>query len=517
MTRASDTERIDAPPSVSRARFWLIYFALAAGMFLSSLNHTVLSAAMPTIVGELGGVQFQAWMTTAFLITATITMPIYGRLADSYGHRWLYLSAVAAFTLGSLGAGLSVDFWSLVAWRSVQGIGGGGLMVLSMAIIGMLVEPRARAKFMAPLNVIFAVSAVLGPLIGGLVVDQLSWPWVFHINVPVGALCIAVGVFALRLPSPVQRVRMDIAGMIALVFVTVSVLLAIEQVSAYGMLPPSPLASASIIVAVVSTIAFVMIERRAAAPVMPLGLFRDRQFFLSTAVGFILGFVLIAVLSFMPTVLQMGKGQSAAVAGLLITPMNGGWIVVSLIVGVLVSRTGRYKAWMTIGSILASIAVISLGLLRPDTPIWMVSLVLLVLGIGMGMCFNLLIVVAQNAVSRDVLGTATGAHNYVREVGAAVGVAVVGALFTMSLHSRLTEVYRSYGYSTPDAQSRASVLSPDDLAAHSGSLHDDLAAAYFEAFTPTMLWLIPVLIAVVVMCALLRADAFDAAPSEQRA
>ena len=513
MILADDTERVDTPPVVSRTRFWLIYVALAAGMFLSSVNHTVLAAAMPTIVGELGGVQFQAWMTTAFLITATITMPIYGRLADSYGHRWLYLSAVVAFTLGSLGAGLSVDFWALVAWRGVQGIGGGGLMVLSMAIIGMLVEPRARAKFMAPLNVIFAVSSVLGPLIGGLVVDQFSWPWVFHMNVPVGIACLGVGLFALRVPLPVHRVRTDIAGMIALIIVTVSVLLAVEQISAHGVLPPSPLATVSIVVAGLSIAAFVMIERRAAAPVMPLNLFRDRQFFLSTAAGFILGFILIAVLSFMPTVLQMGKGQSAAVAGLLITPMNGSWIVVSLIVGVLVSRTGRYKAWMTLGATIASVAVVALGLLRADTPIWMISVIMLVFGIGMGMCFNLLIVVAQNAVRRDVIGTATGVHNYVREVGAAVGVAVVGALFTMSLHSRLAAVYRAHGYAGSDAQERASELSPSELAAHPDDLQADLAAAYVEAFTPTMLWLIPVLIIVVVMCTLFRRDAFDSTPS----
>ena len=157
---------------VSRARFWLIYAALAAGMFLSSLNHTVLSAAMPTIVGDLGGVQFQAWMTTAFLITATISMPIYGRLADSYGHRWLYLIAVAVFTIGSIGAGLSADFWALVLWRGVQGLGGGGLMVLSMAIVASLVTPVQRAKFMTPLNAIFAVSSVLGPLIGGMIIDS---------------------------------------------------------------------------------------------------------------------------------------------------------------------------------------------------------------------------------------------------------------------------------------------------------------------------------------------------------
>lgn len=496
---------------IGRARFWLVYIALAAGMFLSSLNHTVLSAAMPTIVGDLGGVQYQAWMTTAFLITATITMPVYGRLGDSFGHRWLYLSAVAIFTVGSLGAGFSADFWGVVAWRAVQGVGGGGLMVLSMAIIGAMVTARERAKFMAPLNVIFAVSSVLGPLVGGVIVDQLNWTWVFHMNVPVGLLCLIIGLFAIRLPAPTERHRIDIAGMIALVVVTTGLLILVEQISAHGIVPPTPLAIGMFVVTLVSGAAFVAIERRAVAPVMPLSLFKDRQFLLATAVGFILGFILVAVLSFMPTVLQMGKGQSAAVAGLLITPMNGGWIIVSLIVGSLVSRTGKYKLWTVLGVAITTIAVLALGLLRSTTELWMISAVLLVLGIGMGMSFNLLIVVAQNAVRRGILGTATGAHNYVREVGAAVGVAVVGALFTMGLHARLAEVYRSNGFSAVEAGERASALSPETLAGTSGPMGDALAAAYLDSLTPAMLGLVPLLLLAVALCVLFRADAFTTA------
>jgi len=508
MTLTATAELRDAPPPIGRARFWLIYIALAAGMFLSSLNHTVLSAAMPTIVGDLGGVQYQAWMTTAFLITATITMPVYGRLGDSYGHRWLYLSAVAIFTIGSVGAGFAADFWSLVGWRAVQGVGGGGLMVLSMAIIGAMVTARERARFMAPLNVIFAVSSVLGPLVGGVIVDQLSWTWVFHMNVPVGIVCLLIGLFAIRLPAPSERQRIDIAGMIALVVLTTSLLIFVEQISAHGVVPPTPLAGLMLGLSVASGIAFVLIERRAAAPVIPLSLFRDRQFFLSTAVGFILGFVLVAVLSFMPTVLQMGKGQSAAVAGLLITPMNGSWIIVSVIVGALVSRTGRYKMWIVVGAIISTVAILALGLLRASTPVWMISLILLVLGIGMGMCFNLLIVVAQNAVRRGILGTATGAHNYVREVGAAIGVAVVGALFTMGLHGRLAEVYRDHGFSSAEATELASAVSPETLAAASGGMGDALAMAYLDALTPTMLGLVPLLVVAVALCVAFRSEAF---------
>lgn len=492
-------QQADGPLLLTQRRIWIIFSALIAGMLLSSLDQTIVSTAMPTIVGELGGVAHQAWITTGYLLASTIVMPIYGKFGDVIGRRNLFLVAIALFTLASLGCALSTDFWQFVVFRALQGLGGGGLMILSQAIIADIVPASQRGKYLGPLGAIFGLSAVGGPLLGGFFVDHMTWNWAFWINIPVGIAAFAVAWFALTLPSKKATKRIDVLG-VALLSATTACLVFFTEFGGnrqHGWGAPETWAwGAGFLVAAAS---FVLVESRAQDPIIPLSFFRNRTFVIATAIGFVLGLGMFAAIGFVPTFLQMASGTSAAVSGLLMLPMMVGLIGTSILSGTLITKTGRYRAFPIIGTIVVGIAMLGMTSLAASTPIWLICVYLFVFGAGLGLIMQVVVLVAQNAVPPEQVGTATSTNNYFREVGASLGVAVFGALFTSRLTDALTDVFRGAGGSATDAASASSSIDPTSLSKLPQAVQDGIVNAYADSLSPVFWYLLPFIAAALVL------------------
>lgn len=493
-----------APMVLTRRRVWTIFAALLAAMFLSSLDQTIVSTAMPTIVGQLGGVEHQMWITTSYLLASTIVMPIYGKFGDVLGRRHLFLIAIALFTLASLGAALSSTFWAFVIFRGLQGLGGGGLMILSQAIIADVTPADQRGKYMGVLGAAFGVSAIAGPLLGGYFVDHLTWHWAFYINIPVGIAAFLVGVFALQLPSKRATRRIDVPGVVALSAATASLILFADLGGddAHGW--DSPLTWGLGALFLLAAAAFVLIESRAEDPIIPLSLFRNRLFVQSTAIGLALGIGMFSVLGFMPTFLQMASGTSAAESGLLMIPMMAGMMATSIASGAYVSRTGRYRIISAAGVLVMIGAVLLFTTMTAQTPIWVIIAYLMVFGAGLGLVMQNIVLVAQNAVSATVVGTATSTTNYFREVGATLGTAVFGTVFASRLTERLVAVFSGSGASADQASSAASSIDPSTLAELPQTMRDAIVDAYAEALSPVFWYVLPFLAAAVLLAITLK-------------
>ncbi|PYY33902.1 MULTISPECIES: MDR family MFS transporter [unclassified Curtobacterium] len=484
-------QQADGPLLLTQRRIWIIFSALIAGMLLSSLDQTIVSTAMPTIVGELGGVAHQAWITTGYLLASTIVMPIYGKFGDVLGRRNLFLIAIALFTLASLGCALSTDFWQFVVFRALQGLGGGGLMILSQAIIADIVPASERGKYLGPLGAIFGLSAVGGPLLGGFFVDHMTWNWAFWINIPVGIAAFAVAWFALTLPSKKATKRIDVLG-VALLSATTACLVFFTEFGGnrqHGWDAPETWAwGAGFLVAAAL---FVFVESRAADPIIPLSFFRNRTFVIATAIGFVLGLGMFAAIGFVPTFLQMASGTSAAVSGLLMLPMMVGLIGTSIVSGTLITKTGRYRAFPIVGTLVVGAAMLGMTTLAASTPIWLICVYLFVFGAGLGLIMQVVVLVAQNAVPPEQVGTATSTNNYFREVGASLGVAVFGALFASRLTDALTDVFRGAGGSATDAASASASIDPTSLSKLPQAVQDGIVNAYADSLSPVFWYLLP--------------------------
>lgn len=493
-----------APVALTQRRIWIIFAALISGMLLSSLDQTIVSTAMPTIVGQLGGVEYQAWITTAYLLATTIVMPIYGKFGDVLGRRNLFLIAIALFTLASVGAAFASDFWVFVAFRAMQGLGGGGLMILSQAIIADIVPANERGKYMGPLGGIFGLSAVAGPLLGGYFVDHLTWQWAFYINIPIGIAAFIVAWFTLTLPNKKPEKRIDILGVITLSAATTALIFFTEfgGNKDYGWdAPETWFIGAGLLVAV---IAFIAVERRAQDPIIPLGLFKNRIFINATAIGFTLGLGMFAALAFVPTFLQMSSGTSAAVSGLLMLPMMVGLFATSIFSGIAITKTGHYKMYPIIGTLLTIGAMLWMTTLTAATPIWIICVQLFFFGAGLGFIMQVIVLVVQNAVSPTMIGTATSTNNYFREVGASLGVAVFGAIFTSRLSEKLTEAFTAAGATGDQASQATSTIDPQKLAELPAPVRDAIVNAYADSLAPVFWYLIPFLVVALILAQTLK-------------
>jgi EmrB/QacA subfamily drug resistance transporter len=480
-----------APFLLTQRRIWIIFSALIAGMLLSSLDQTIVSTAMPTIVGELGGVDHQVWITTAYLLATTIVMPIYGKFGDVLGRRNLFLLAIAIFTLASVGCAFAGDFWSFVVFRAMQGLGGGGLMILSQAIIADIVPANERGKYLGPLGAVFGLSAVGGPLLGGYFVDHLTWQWAFYINIPVGIAAFVIALVALTLPSKKATKRIDVLGVVFLSIATTCLIFFTDfgGDTAYGWDSLATWAwGVGLLIAVA---AFIVTEARAEDPVIPLGLFRNPIFVNATAIGLTLGLGMFAAIGFVPTFLQMSSGTSAAESGLLMLPMMAGLMLTSITSGILISKTGRYKLFPIVGTLLTGAAMVAMTTLSAETPVWLICVFLFFFGSGLGLIMQVVVLVVQNAVPASQIGTATSTNNYFREVGASLGTAVFGTLFTTRLTENLTRVFSDAG-ADPDAAANAmSTLDPQTLAQLPDSVRDGIVTAYADALAPVFWYLVP--------------------------
>ncbi|CAN5293872.1 MDR family MFS transporter [soil metagenome] len=485
------TVTTEGPLLLTKRRIWIIFAALIAGMLLSSLDQTIVSTAMPTIVGQLGGVEHQVWLTTAYLLATTIVMPVYGKFGDVLGRRRLFLIAIALFTIASLGASLATDFTQLIVWRAVQGLGGGGLMILSQAIIADIVPASERGKYLGPLGGIFGLSAVGGPLLGGFFVDHLTWQWAFYINIPVGIAAFAIAWFTLKLPNKKATQPIDILGVLLLSAFTTCLIFFTDfggdSSHGWGAIETWAFGIGMLVAALL----FVLVEAKAKDPIIPLSLFKNPIFVNATAIGLTLGLGMFAAIGFVPTFLQMSSGTSAAASGLLMLPMMVGLIGTSIASGILITRTGKYRIFPIIGTLITGAAMVAMTTLTADTPIWLICVFLFVFGAGLGLIMQVVVLVTQNSVPAAQIGTATSTNNYFREVGASLGVAVFGTIFTTRLTDNLKDVFTSAGASAGDAANSTATLDPQTLSQLPDALRDGVVTAYADALAPVFWYLLP--------------------------
>ncbi|MEU8238453.1 MDR family MFS transporter [Actinoplanes missouriensis] len=494
-----------APPLLlTRRRIWIIFSALIAGMLLASLDQTIVSTAMPTIVGELGGVSSQVWITTAYILATTIVMPVYGKFGDVLGRRRLFIVAIAIFTAASVGCAFATGFWTFVIFRAVQGLGGGGLMILSQAIIADIVPASERGRYLGPLGGIFGLAAVGGPLLGGFFVDHLTWQWAFYINIPVGVAAFLIAVFALRLPNKKAVHPIDWLGVLFLSAATTCLIFFADSGGSADHGWAAGVTWAWGAGLVLSASVFVVVESRAADPIMPLSMFRNPIFVNATAIGLALGIGMFAALGFVPTFLQMSSGTSAAASGLLMLPLMVGLLATSVVAGVLITRTGRYRIFPVLGTLITGGAMAAMTTLTAATPIWLIGVYLLVFGAGLGLIIQVVVLVVQNAVSPDDIGTATATNNYFREVGGAVGIAVFGTIFTSRLTDNLTTVFTGAGADAEQASRATATIDPAVLRQLPDQVRDGIVAAYADALAPVFWYLIPFMVIALVLALFLK-------------
>ncbi len=495
------TELPTVPPSVAAANkrnILLVFAGLMVTMLLASLDQTIFSTALPTIVGELNGVNHMLWVTTAYILASTIMLPVYGKLGDLVGRKGLFIGAIALFIAGSVVGGLAQDMTWLIIGRAVQGLGGGGLMILSQAIIADVVPARERGKYMGIMGGVFALSSVAGPLLGGWFTEGIGWRWAFWMNIPLGILAIASAMFFLRLPEVAKRKpRLDAAGIGLLAIASTCLVL----VTTWGG-TTYDWNSATIIALIVGTVlagtAFVLVERRAAEPIMPLHLFKDRNFNLTTGAGLIIGIAMFGALAYLPTYLQMVTGANATEAGFLMIPMMAGLLVTSIISGQLVSKTGRYKWLPLVGTLIVAVALVLLSTMTPALATWVLCSYLAVMGVGLGMSMQILILIVQNSFPISQVGTATASNNYFRQIGASLGSAIVGSLFVAKLTTLLAERMPAPGAGAAGASNSFTPAIVRDLPSAARNV---IIGAYNDALTPVFLYMVPlVLVAVVLLC-----------------
>ena len=416
-----------------------VFIALMLGMFLAALDQTIVSTALPTIVGDLGGLNHLSWVVTSYLLASTVSTPIYGKLGDMMGRKPVFLAAILIFLAGSMLAGLSQSMGQLIGFRALQGVGAGGLMVGAQAIIADIVPPRERGRYMGLIGSVFAVASVAGPLLGGFLVDNLSWRWVFYVNLPVGALAVLIVVRRLHLHTPHVRHKIDVLGATLLAAgVGALILLTTWGGNQYAW------GSSTIIglaIAGVGLLAlFVWRESRAEEPIIPLPLFRSRVFSVANAMGFTIGMAMFGAIVFIPLFLQLVYGASPTSSGLRMLPLMGGLLVAAVISGRVISRIGRYKAFPIAGTAVLVVGMFLLSRLGVGTAPWLASVYMAVVGVGIGLVMQVLVLVVQNDAKPQDIGVATSTATFFRSVGGAFGVAIFGTIFASRLSGQLSKL-----------------------------------------------------------------------------
>lgn len=481
-----------------------VFAALMMTMFVGSLDQTITSTAMASIVGELNSVEHMVWVTTAYMLTSTITMPIYGKLGDLFGRKHLFLFAMTVFTLGSTVTAAAPTMGAFIAGRAIQGLGGGGLILLSQSIIADIFPPKQRGTFMGIMGAAFGISTVVGPLFGGLITDAFSWRWCFWINVPLAIAAIVMA--AVFLPSygksNYTMAHVDIAGMATLSAATSCLVLALS-LGGNSYAWDSPVIIGLFVVTVVMASCFVAIERRVKEPLMPLHLFKNRNFILCTITGMMLMLAMMGITSYMPTYLQIVNGLSASVAGCLLIPMTLCLMAASTASGYLAAKVNRTKMFPLVSCVICAAALCVLSTITIDSSLVFICVVLAVLGLGIGLGQQLLVLIVQNEFSSSIVGTATAGNNFFREIGGTLGSSVVGSVFTANLTHALSTNLASFGGVSAlgfDVNS----ISPTLVRGLPDTLQQAVHLSYNEALTPVYLLLVPLLAICVVLMVLCK-------------
>jgi EmrB/QacA subfamily drug resistance transporter len=478
---------IDRPESagLSQQRIWLIIGGLLLGILLAALDQTIVGTALPTIVGDLGGLNDLSWVVTAYLLASTVSTPLWGKLGDLYGRKPLFQFAIVLFLIGSALAGLSWSMTALVLFRAVQGLGGGGLTVLAQALIADVVPPRERGRYQGVFGAVFGISSVVGPLLGGFIVEHLTWHWLFYVNLPVGVLALAVTTVVLPASPRRQTVSIDYLGTVLVAAATTSLVLGTTlggTTYAWASVQIVGLA----VLGVLLVAAFVLAERRATDPVLPLRLFRNRTFTVCGVVGFVVGFAMFGSITFLPLYLQVVQGATPTASGLRMLPMLAGMLLTAVGSGQLITRWGRYKVFPIAGTAIVSVGLFLLSRMDEHTSILTSSLSMFVLGFGLGMVMQVLVIAVQNAVEYRDLGVGTSGATFFRSIGSCFGTAVFGAIFTNELSGNLAHALPT-GALPPGVNPSAARSSPAALEHLPPAVHEALIHAYAISLQPVFL------------------------------
>ena len=462
-----------------RGSIRLVIASIGLLLLLASLDQTIVSTALPTIVADLGGLEHLSWVVTAYILSSTLVAPLYGKLGDLYGRRLMVFISVGLFLFGSALCGLSQSMGFLIFSRALQGLGGGGLFVLALSVIGDVIPPQERGKIQGVFAAVFSASSVIGPLAGGWFVEAVSWHWIFYINLPLGLIAIAGFAASFAANPERQKHRIDWAGAGTL-SVALGALTLVTSLGGTTLAWDAPLTLALIALVPLSTAAFLWIETRASEPVLPLDLFRSNVFTVSGIIGFVTGAAMLGGLTFVPIYLQIAKGYTPTASGLMMIPMTLGILTSSTFAGRFMGRTGRYRRLPVAGMLLIATGAAGLGLLSVGTPPAVFCSVILVFGLGMGCIFPVVTTAVQNAVPRPQLGTATAAGVMFRQIGGSLAVAVFGAIFTARLAA---------GLGTDNALAAGGEIGPQSLAGLPAELRAQVADVAVHAIAP-IYWII---------------------------
>jgi EmrB/QacA subfamily drug resistance transporter len=513
-----------APPrQLSHRQIMLLLSGLMLGMLLAALDQTIVGTALPTIVGKLGGLDHYSWVVTAYLLASTASTPLYGKVSDLYGRRPVLLFAIGTFLVGSLLAGMSQNMIQLVVFRGIQGLGAGGLMTLAFTIISDVVPPRDRGRYQGMFGAVFGLSSVAGPLVGGYFAEH-DWRWIFYINVPLGIAALVVCNQVLRL-APRHRVdhRIDYLGAATMVIGVVALLLGLSW-GGKEYAWRSPMIIGLFAVGLAFATIFILVERRAAEPILPLRLFRRPTFTYANAAGFVLGFAMFGSIIFIPLYLQVVKGKSPTESGLLMLPMMVGIILTSIISGRMISRQGRYKWYPVVGAVLMVVAMVLFTRLEVDSPMWQAFVDMTVIGVGLGLTMQPLILAVQNALEPKDMGAGTSAATFFRSLGGSFGVAILGAVLSSRLDHELAAAFAKLPAPVQAAlagggsKGTGSVLQePKKILALPALIRDAIQGAFVESLHTVFMVSAAVTLAAVVLAVLLPNQELRGGPAHQPA
>ncbi|MEY9943363.1 MDR family MFS transporter [Kitasatospora sp. GAS1066B] len=434
-TKALPIETDQQPPS--RRTIHIAMAGLMLGMLMAMLDNLIVSTALPTIVGDLGGLARLSWVVTAYALGAAVTTPFWGKLGDLHGRKIMFMAAIVVFLIGSALAGISQDMNQLIGFRALQGLGAGGLMVGAMATLGDLVPPRERGRYMAAIGGMMPIAFVGGPLLGGFLTQHLSWRWCFYVNVPLGVIALLVTGLGMRLPRRRIQARLDYLGGALLTVSVVAVTLVASWGGGQYAWGSAPILLLSV-VALLALVAFVRSQQRVAEPILPPHMFRDRNFTVAQLLSFLVGAAMFGAVNFLPQYMQYVQGASPTASGLLLLPLMFGMLAVMLTVGQITTRTGHYRIFVIIGGAVLTCGMLVLLLLQVDTPLLVASLLTVVVGIGMGFLMQNTMLITQNSVALRDMGAASGSVTLFRTIGGSLGIAFLGSLYTRGLDRHLT-------------------------------------------------------------------------------
>jgi EmrB/QacA subfamily drug resistance transporter len=491
----------ETPLNLSHRQIMVILGGLMTGMLLAALDQSIVGTALPRIVSDLGGLNHLSWVVTAYLLTSTAVTPLWGKISDLYGRRIIFQATIIIFLIGSMLCGLAQDMPQLIAFRAIQGIGGGGLMAIAFAIIGDVIPPRERGRYQGYFGAVFGVSSVAGPLLGGWITDAISWRWIFYINLPLGIAALIVTSIALKMPVIKRNHKIDYLGAATIVTAVTSLLLYLNWAGEhYGWSSVNALAFVGL--AVVFAIAFIFVELRAEEPIIPMRLFRNPIFSVGNLFTFLVGFAMFGGAIYLPLYFQTVLGMSPTRSGLAMLPMVAGMFSMSITSGLLITKTGKYKIFPIVGTVILIAAMFLLSTITKDTAYWIIGIYAYLFGTGLGLAMMTIVTPVQNSVEMRDMGVATSTITFGRSLGGAIGAAMFGAILT----SRLA-VYLAEELAGSVAATTGGEINTNDVQAIQAlpePVRSEVLTAYTHSITDIFLYSIPVIVVALVVVLFLK-------------